>query len=246
VSGPARAALVIGVGGEPGLGASLCRRFAREGLPVVAAGRTRERLEALAASIRAAGGRASAVPADATRAEDVARLFDAVERESGGPPGLVVSNVGNAFVKPFLEMDAAYFEHAWRVGCLAGFHAGQQAARRMPPAGGGTLIFTGATASVRARPPFTAFAAAKHALRALASGLAREFGPQGLHVAHVIVDGGIAGEQLLSRAPGLRERAGPEGLLDPDAIAESYWQLHLQPRSAWTFELDLRPFKEAF
>jgi NAD(P)-dependent dehydrogenase (short-subunit alcohol dehydrogenase family) len=239
-------ALVIGVGAEAGVGAACCRRFAREGLHVFASGRTGERIERVAAAVRGAGGRATAHAADATRAGDVTRLFDAVQAEAGAPPSLVVYNVGNAFLKPFLEMDAAFFEQAWRVCCLGGFHVGQEAARRMVPAGGGTLLFTGATASVKARPPFTAFAAAKHALRALAHGLAREFGPQGLHVAHVVVDGGIAGEQLLSRVPALAEKAGPDGLLHPDAIADTYWHLHTQPRSAWTLEVDLRPYRERF
>lgn len=240
------AALVVGVGAEPGLGAALCRRFAKEGLAVFAAGRTLARLEALAAAIRADGGRAGALAADATRAADVRALFDAVERESGAPPSVVVYNVGNAFFRPFLEMDAGYFEEAWRVCCLGGFHVGQEAARRMVPAGGGTLLFTGATASVKARPPFTAFASAKHALRGLAFALAREFGPRGLHVAHVVVDGGIAGERLLSAAPALAERAREDGLLDPDAIADAYWHLCTQHRSAWTVELDLRPWRETF
>jgi len=242
----ARAALVIGVGAEPGLGAALCRRFAREGLHVFAAGRSEERIAALARSIREDGGRAGAVATDATDAGQVAELFAAVERETAAPPGLVVFNVGNAFVKPFLEMDAGFFEQAWRACCLAGFHVGHEAARRMVPAGGGTLIFTGATASVKARPPFVAFAAAKHGLRALAHGMAREFGPQGLHVAHVIVDGGIAGERLLARVPGLAERAAEDALLSPDAIAEAYWNLHRQHRSGWTLELDLRPYRESF
>lgn len=239
-------ALVIGVGAEPGLGASLCRRFAREGLHVFASGRTKDRIEALAASIRADGGRATGLAADATKADDVAVLFDLVQGESGAPPSLVVFNVGNAVIKPFLELDADAFEQTFRTSCLAGFHVGQQAARRMVPAGGGTLLFTGATASTRARPPFTAFAAAKHALRALAHGLAREFGPQGLHVAHVLVDGVIAGDQILSRMPALADKLGPDGMLDPGAIADAYWHLHTQPRTAWTLELDLRPSREPF
>src|SRR5690606_14274994 len=152
----------------------------------------------------------------------------------------------NAFFRPFLDMDAAYFEQAWRVCCLGGFHVGHEAARRMVPAGGGTLVFTGATASVKARPPFTAFASAKHALRGLAFAMAREFGPRGLHVAHVVIDGGIAGERLLAAAPGRAEQAGEDGLLDPDAIAAAYWQLCNQHRSAWTLELDLRPWRETF
>jgi len=241
-----RAALILGVGAEPGLGASLCRRFAREGLHVFACGRTAPRVEGLAASIRASGGRATGFAADATRAGDVATLFDLVQGETGSPPALVVFNVGNAVIRPFLELDADLFEQALRSSCLAGFHVGQQAAGRMVPAGGGTLVFTGATASEKARPPFTAFAVAKHGLRALAHGLAREFGPQGLHVAHVLVDGLIAGDQVLSRMPALADRLGADGMLDPDAIADSYWHLHNQHRSAWTLELDLRPYRESF
>jgi NAD(P)-dependent dehydrogenase (short-subunit alcohol dehydrogenase family) len=116
----------------------------------------------------------------------------------------------------------------------------------MLPAGGGSLLVTGATASLRARPPFTAFASAKAALRAVAHGMAREFGPKGLHVAHVVIDGAIDGDQLNRRIPQLKERLGPDGMLDPDAIADAYWQLHAQPRSSWTLELDLRPWKETF
>jgi NAD(P)-dependent dehydrogenase (short-subunit alcohol dehydrogenase family) len=144
-----------------------------------------------------------------------------------------------------LEMDARS-SRGLAVGCLGGFLVGREAARRMVPAGGGALLFTGATASLRARPPFTAFASAKAALRALAHGLAREFGPQGLHVAHVIVDGMIEGEMLLSRFPAAKERAGEDGMLHPDAIAEAFFTLYAQPRSAWTLELDVRPYKESF
>jgi NAD(P)-dependent dehydrogenase (short-subunit alcohol dehydrogenase family) len=242
-----RTALVVGAGASAGLGAALCRRFAREGLYVVAVGRTPARVEALADELRRAGGAATACVADATRGADVARAFE-VTRAAGGAPELVVYNAGNAFVRGFREMDEAFFEAAWRIGCLGGFLVGREAvAHMLPPAGGGgTLLFTGATASLRARPPFTAFASAKAALRALAYGLAREFGPQGLHVAHVVIDGGIEGEQLLSRAPGLRAARGEDGLLHPDAIAEAYWMLHRQPRSAWTLELDLRPWSESF
>jgi NAD(P)-dependent dehydrogenase (short-subunit alcohol dehydrogenase family) len=241
-------AIVFGVGAEAGIGGAACRRFAREGLHVVAVGRSTERIEGIAASVRAAGGAATAVAADATREADVVRVFDAAAR--AGDPALVVYNVGNMFARPLLEMDEKFFETAWRVCCLGGFHVGREAARRMtspdPDGPRRSLIFTGATASVRARPPFLAFASAKAALRALAHGMAREFGPQGLHVAHVVVDGGIAGEQLLSRIPDLARRAGPHGLLDPEAIVEAYWQLHAQPRSAWTLELDVRPWKETF
>jgi NAD(P)-dependent dehydrogenase (short-subunit alcohol dehydrogenase family) len=143
-------------------------------------------------------------------------------------------------------MDDAFFEDLWRLCCFGGFLFGREAARRMLPAGGGSLLFTGATASLRARPPFTAFASAKAALRAVAHGMAREFGPQGLHVGHVIIDGMIDGEQLNQRFPELRARMGDDGMLAVDAIADAYWALHTQQRSAWTLELDLRPYKEKF
>jgi len=237
-----RGAIVFGVGASAGLGGALCRRIAREGWHVLAAGRTQGKLAAIVDEIARAGGRASSSVCDVTSERDVLRAFDA----AGTAPKLVVYNAGNAMIRPLLEMDAAFFEEAWRVGCLGGFLVGRECARRMVPAGGGTLLFTGATASLRARPPFTAFAAAKAGLRALAHGLAREFNPQGLHVAHVVVDGMIEGDQLLSRFPGAKERAGEDGMLQPEAIADAYWALHVQPRSAWTLELDLRPFKESF
>ena len=131
-------------------------------------------------------------------------------------------------------------------GGMGGFLTGREAARRMIPAGGGTLIFTGATASIRARPPFTAFASAKAALRAVAQGMAREFGAQGLHVAHSIIDGVIDGEIVNTRFPQIKESLGEDGMLSPDAIADAYWSLHTQDRTAWTHELDLRPYKEQF
>jgi NAD(P)-dependent dehydrogenase (short-subunit alcohol dehydrogenase family) len=237
------AALVLGVGAEAGLGAALVRRFAREGLHVVAAGRTREKVEGVAAAVRGAGGSAEAAVCDVTRPQDVARAFD-VALEAG-PLRLVVYNAGNNRFRPLLEMDDAFFEDLWRVCCFGGFVAGREAARRMLPAGG-TLIFTGATASLRARPPFTAFASAKAGLRALAQGMAREFGPQGLHVAHVVIDGGIDGDQLNSRFPQLKQSRGAEGMLQIDALADVYWSLHVQHPSTWTFELDVRPFKEPF
>ena len=237
-------ALVVGVGASRGLGAALCRRFARGGLHVFVSGRSAEKLEGVAAEICNAGGEATPVVADATDAAAVARAFDAVE-VLGGPPELVVYNAGNNQFRPLLEMDDAFFEELWRLCCFGGFVTGREAARRMLGEGG-TLIFTGATASLRARPPFTAFASAKAALRAVAHGMAREFGPQGLHVAHVVVDGVIGGDQVMQRFPQIVERLGEDGVLDLDAMAEAYWMLHGQQRSAWTLELDLRPYKETF
>lgn len=245
MSGGAHIGVVVGAGASAGLGGALCRRFAREGLHVLAVGRTPEKLERLADELRRSGGAVTPVVADCTREDDVVRIFDAAA-EQGGAPEVVAYNAGNNRFRPLLEMDAAFFEGLWRLCCLGGFLVGREAARRMVPAGGGTLLFTGATASVRARPPFTAFASAKAALRALAFGMAREFGPQGLHVGHVIIDGGIDGDQLNSRLPQFKQARGEDGMLAPDAIADAYWALHTQQRSAWTLELDLRPYKEPF
>lgn len=237
-------AVVVGVGAEAGLGAALCRRLARGDLHVHAAGRTPANLQAVVGAITAAGGRATALPADTTSEADVVHLFD--RAAAAGPLEVAVYNAGNNQLGNFTEMEAAFFEQVWRVTCLGGFLVGREAARRMLPRRRGTILFTGATASIRARPPFIAFAAAKAGLRAIAQGMAREFGPQGLHVAHVVIDGGIDGERLRTAAPGFADAKGAGGLLDIDAIAETYWQLHLQHRTAWTHELDLRPFKEPF
>ncbi len=241
----ARAAVVIGVGAAAGLGAALARRFGRAGLHVFLAGRTRARLESVAEGIEAEGGRATPVVTDTTQTSEVVSLFDAVESAAGSPE-LVVYNAGNNRFSPLLEMTEDFFEGVWRVCAFGGFLVGREAARRMVPAGGGTLSFTGATASIRARPPFTAFAAAKAAERALAQGMAREFGPQGLHVGHVIIDGGINGDQLNERFPQLKEARGEDGMLGIDAIADAYWALHVQHKTAWTHEIDLRPYKEKF
>lgn len=238
-------ALVIGVGSENGVGGAVCRRFAREGLHVVVAGRTEDKVAKVAQAIRAKGGRASHVVGDATRAAGIAHYFDESERV-GGVPEVVVYNVGNNRFSPLVDMTDEFFEDLWRVCCFGGFLTGREAAQRMIPAGGGTVIFTGATASMRARPPFTAFASAKAGLRAVAHGMAREFGKQGLHVGHVVIDGVIDGEQVNSRLPQIKDKLGEEGMLRPDDIAEAYWMLHAQPRSAWTLELDLRPDRESF
>lgn len=240
-------ALIVGVGAERGLGAALARRFAREGRHVLVSGRTADQLDRVVATIKAKGGSAEAIVADATREADVLALLDrAAAQDAAGPADLVVYNAAAMSRQNFLDLTAEEFEAAWRVGCFGGFLVGRETARRLVPLGRGTLIFTGASASLRGRPNFAAFAAAKAGLRALAQAMAREFGPQGLHVAHVVIDGGIDGEKLTSRMPQLRSERGPDGLLDIDAIADSYWHLHQQHRSAWTHELDLRPFREPF
>ncbi len=240
-------AIVVGVGAHAGLGAALCRRFAADGHHVLVASRTVEQIEEIASGIRAQGGKATAVPTDATSEDDVIRLFDmAMVDDETGPLDLVAFNAGNNARGDLDNMSAEFFEDVWRSRCLGGFLVGREASRRLGALGRGTVIFTGATASLRSRPPFTAFASAKAALRAIAQSMARDLGPKGVHVAHVIIDGGINGEKLRDRAPAVIEKLGEDGLLDPDAIADAYWHLHTQSRTAWTFELDLRPAKESF
>ncbi len=241
-------AIVIGVGPEQGLGAAIARRFAAGGYHVFAGGRTAAKIGAVAAAIRAGGGSAEAVAMDATRPEDVARLFEQAFAARGDikAPTVVVFNAGNNRPIEFLSLTAEAFEDFWRVGCFAGFLAGQEAARRMLPRGEGTILFTGASASLRGRPGFAQFAAAKAGLRMISQAMAREYGPRGLHVAHVLIDGGINGERLKTLWPDAAAQRGEDGLLEIGAIAEAYWQLHLQHRSAWTQELDLRPCRESF
>ena len=241
-------AVVVGVGAGQGLGAALCRRFAAEGHHVLVAGRTAANVEGVALGIERAGGRATAVPTDTTREDEVARLFDVAMASDAGrePADLVVYNAGNNRKTDFRELSAATFESFWRVGCFGGFLVGREAARRLVPLGRGTVIFTGASASLRGKPGFAHFAAAKAGLRAIAQSMAREYGPLGVHVAYMVIDGGIDGERLRNARPGIADERGADGLLGIDAIAEMYWQIHCQPRSAWTQEIDLRPFKESF
>ena len=238
-------AVVVGVGAQQGTGAALSRRFAREGLHTFVAGRTAEKVEAVAREITSSGGKATAVVADVTVSRDVVQLLDRALDE-GGSLDVVAYNAGNNQFSPLLDMDDAFFEELWRVCCFGGFLVGREAARRMVPRGRGSILFTGATASLRARPPFTAFASAKAALRAVAHGMAREFGPQGIHVGHVVIDGVINGEIVNNRFPQIRERLGEDGMLAVDAIADAFWALHVQHPSAWSLELDLRPYKETF
>ena len=235
----------MGVGAQAGLGARLCTRFGREGLHVLVGGRTAQRIEAVAAAIRHAGGAATAVVTDTTREADVLRIFECADAFAPGALEVAIFNAGNNAMVNFVEMEAAFFEDTWRVACFGGFLVGREAARRMTEQARGTVLFTGASASLRGKPPFAAFASAKAGLRAIAQSMAREFGPRGVHVAHVVIDGGIAGERLQRFAEFVRAK-GEDGMLDLDAIADTYWMLHQQHRTAWTHELDLRPFKEQF
>ena len=227
-------ALIVGVG--PGLGAALARRFAQGGLAVAVAAR---RADALASLAKEIGGRAYAC--DATEEAAVDRLFAEVGRELGSP-SVAIYNAGAFSPGAVPEIDAAEFERCWRIGCLGGFFVGQRAARLMVAEGRGTILFTGATASLRGGARFANLAVGKFGLRALAQSMARELGPRGVHVAHVIIDGQIRSERYAH----LEKERPADGLLDPAAIADTYWHLHTQPRSAWTLELDLRPWVEKF
>jgi len=235
--------VVIGAG--DGLGASVARAFARENLAAVVTRRPRhlEQLQTLAESIRAEGGEAHAFGLDARKEADVAAFFDEVERTIG-PIEVLVFNIGANVRFPITETTAQVYSKVWEMAAFAGFLAGREAARVMVPRGRGTMLFTGATASVRGGAGFSAFAGAKHALRALAQSLARELGPKGVHVAHVVIDGAIDGAFIRSLLPDAADKRAREEILVPDAIAKNYVWLHRQERSAWTFEMDLRPWTE--
>ena len=241
-------ALILGVGAERGIGGAASRRFAREGYHVLVAGRTADKINKVVDTIRKEGDSATAVVVDGTKEDEVIKLFDRAMADDadGTPADLFVFNMGNNAAVDFREMTVQHFEDSWRVGCFAGFLFGREATRRLAPLGRGTVLFTGASGSLRGRPKFAAFNATKGGLRLLVQSMAREFGPQGIHVAHVIIDGGIEGDRLLTRMPDRVEKAGPDGLLKVDAIVENYWHIHRQPRSAWTQEIDLRPYKESF
>lgn len=232
---------VIGAGDATG--SAVSRRFAREGYTVCAARRTEAALKPLVDQITTEGGRALAFGLDARREDQVVSFFNRVEAEVG-PIEVVVFNVGGNVRFPILETTAQKYFKVWEMCALAGFLVGREAARVMVPRGRGTVLFTGATASLRGGAGFSAFAGGKAALRALAQSMARELGPKGVHVAHVVIDGLIdtafSRENFAQRVAD----AGPDGVLNPDHIAQAYWWLHSQPRDAWTFEMDLRPFVE--
>jgi NAD(P)-dependent dehydrogenase (short-subunit alcohol dehydrogenase family) len=230
--------LVAGAG--EGLGRSIAKRFAREGYAVALAARNEERLKRLADET---GGQA--FPCDLANETDVAALFRDVQTRLG--PIEVVAFVAATRVQgPFADLSAQDFEHVWRQSCLSGFLVGREAARYMLPQKRGTVIFTGASGSTRGRAQFAAFAAAKGGLRFMAQSMARELGPQGIHVATVLIDGAIDSERMWRDHRERMEKLGSEGAVHPDAVAETYWQLHLQPRNAWSHEVDLRPWNEPF
>jgi NAD(P)-dependent dehydrogenase (short-subunit alcohol dehydrogenase family) len=236
--------LVVGVGASQGLGAAIARRFADGGYPVAIAGRNAEKLKATEAELKASGAQVVSVVGDASAAEDARRFVAAAQGLA--PLAVAVHNAGGNRPAPFLKISEDHFESHWREHALGGFQVAQAALPVLLEQGGGSLIFTGASGSLRGKANFAPFASAKAAVRNLAQSIAREFGPQGVHVGHVVIDGGILGERLLTFRPSLKDERGPDGMLDIAAIAEAYWVLHHQHRSAWTLELDLRPWSETF
>jgi NAD(P)-dependent dehydrogenase (short-subunit alcohol dehydrogenase family) len=236
-------AVVIGVSASRGLGAAIARKFAAEGLHCVVAGRTAERLAEVSDEIQGAGGACSPCVTDAT---DARALSDLMTFAQGlGPVRAVIFNVGNNQPIAFDELTAEQFEQFWRVCTLSAFLTAKAALPHLLDQGG-SLLFTGASASMRGRPGFAHFGAAKSALRNLAQALAKDYGPRGIHVGHVVVDGVINGERIRQHFSEYLDALGEDGALEPDAIAAAYWQLHGQPRNAWTFELDVRPYKETW
>jgi len=230
-----KTAIVSGVGPLEGLGAQLCVRFARLGLHVVVAGRTQAKLDAVVDAIGGAGGSAQAVIADATLEADTERLFEI----AGSDLAVAIYNTGNNTPGRIAEMSAEYFENSWRVCCFGGFLFGRAAINAFA-GNGGTLIFTGASASLRGRENFGAFNSSKGALRNLAQAMAKEYGRDGVHVGHVVVDGPIGGEKIKQGLPEYAAKLGDEGMIDIDGIVDGYVYLYRQPRQAWSFELDVR------
>lgn len=235
-------ALIAGVG--DGLGQAVAHRFAKAGHNTILVARKRERLERIADEIRRAGGAAVVEPTDLRDTEAVQDLF--ARAATRGPLEVVVFNAGAQHRQDLLDVEPDMFEKVWRLGCLAGFVVGREAASYMVPNRRGTILFTGATASIRGGADFVTFAAAKAGLRSVAQSMARSLGPKGVHVAHIVVDGVIDMPAIHDRFPDLAASAPEDGLLSCDAIAETYYGVHAQHRSAWTFEVDVRPWSEAF
>ncbi|HEN8735428.1 glucose 1-dehydrogenase [Pseudomonas sp. FW305-E2] len=233
--------LVIGAGDATG--GEIAKRFAREGYIACVTRRQADKLQPLLEEIHAAGGQAYGFGSDARKEEEVTALVDTIERDIG-PIEAFVFNIGANVPCSILEETPRKYFKIWEMACFAGFLTAQAVARCMVQRERGTLLFTGATAGTRGAAGFAAFAGAKHGLRALAQSMARELGPRNIHVAHVVVDGAIDTAFIRDSFPERYALKDQDGILDPAHIADSYWFLHAQPRDAWTFELDLRPWME--
>ncbi|XQE67019.1 SDR family oxidoreductase [Pseudomonas sp. P3C3] len=233
--------LVIGAGDATG--GAIAKRFAREGYVACVTRRSADKLQPLVDEIRAAGGEAHGFASDARKEEEVAALVEGIERDIG-PIEAFVFNIGANVPCSILEETARKYFKIWEMACFSAFLTAQAVARRMVTRERGTILFTGATAGLRGAAHFAAFAGAKHGVRALAQSMARELGPRNIHVAHVVVDGAIDTAFIRDSFPDLYARKEQDGILNPEHIADNYWFLHAQPRDAWTFELDLRPWIE--
>ncbi len=238
-----KVALVIGAGDATG--GAIARRFARENFVAVPVRRHADKLEPLAEEIRKAGHQVRPFGVDARDEDQMVALVEKLEREIG-PVEVAVFNIGANVRFPIQEMTSRVYRKVWEMACFSGFLMGREVSRAMVARGRGTIIFTGATASLRGGSGFAAFAGAKFALRALAQSMARELGPQGVHVAHSIIDGAIDTAFIRDDFPERYKLKEQDGILDPDAIADAYWAIHAQPRSAWTHEFDLRPWVETW
>ena len=238
-----KAILVVGAGDATG--GAIARRFAREGYIACVTRRSADKLAPLVAQIEAAGGKAVPFGSDARNEDEVIKLVQHIEREIA-PIEAAVFNVGGNVRFGIIETTTRVYTKVWEMAALAGFLMGREVAKVMLPRERGSIFFTGATASLRGRDGFAAFAGAKHALRALAQSMARELGPKGIHVAHLVIDGAIDTAFIRDTFPERYKLKEKEGIVNPDAIAEAYWQLHIQPKNAWTHEMDLRPWMEPF
>ena len=238
-----KAILVIGAGDATG--GAIAKRFAREGYIACVTRRSADKLEPLVQEIRAAGGEAHAFGSDARKEDEMVSLIEHIESQIA-PIEVAVFNIGANVRFGITETTARVYFKVWEMACFAGFLMGRETAKRMLPRGRGTIIFTGATASLRGRDGFAAFAGAKHGLRALAQSMARELWPQGIHVAHPIIDGAIDTDFIRSNFPERYALKDQDGIVSPDAIADAYWAIHQQPRTAWTHETELRPWLESW
>ena len=238
-----KAILVIGAGDATG--SAIARRFAREGYVACMTRRSADKLVPLVDEIKAAGGEAHGFASDARKEDEMVALVRKIETEIA-PIEVAVFNIGANVRFGITETTARVYFKVWEMACFGGFLMGREAAKAMLPRSRGTIIFTGATASLRGREGFAAFAGAKHALRALAQSMARELGPKGIHVAHPVIDGAIDTEFIRTTFPDRYALKQEAGIVSPDSIAQAYWQLHTQPRDAWTHEMDLRPWMETF
>jgi len=236
-----KVALVIGAGDATG--GEIAKRFAREGYIACMTRRNADKLQPLIDEIEQLGGKAYGFASDARKEEQVIELVEQIE-SSIGAIEVMVFNIGANVPCSILEETARKYFKIWEMACFSAFLTGREVAKRMVSRESGTIIFTGATAGVRGAAGFAAFAGAKHALRALAQSMARELGPRNIHVAHVVVDGAIDTDFIKDTFPDLYAKKEQDGILNPVHIAENYWHLSQQPRDAWTYELDLRPWME--